>query len=148
MLRKGLVRKNRNHLKVEIFHRELKPFFCLWVFLMSKSIGHGLLLYNKVSQKGCMENNLTYHTLKWTPVQHHRIKQQFRGSVEYEIVERFVMMTGKLLCKHVTFCQMNASGIYNSEIVEVCLWVRTHNTSECAPGQIVGFGGGCRTRLV
>lgn len=29
-----------------------------------------------------------------------------------------------------------------------CLSVRAHNTTICAPGQIVGFGGGCGTSLV
>lgn len=54
----------------------------------------------------------------------HQIKQQFRSSVEYKIVETFVTMTGKLLpCKHVTFCLMNASGIYSSKIGEVFVCV-------------------------
>lgn len=83
---------------------------------MSKSIGRGPVLFSKAanSRKSSMENNLPYHTLKWLQFskEKHQIKQQFRSSAANEIVETSVMMT---------FCPMNASGIYNSKIRE--LWV-------------------------
>lgn len=44
-------------------------------------------------------------------------------------------------CKHVRFYHMNVSGIYWRGVCE-CLSVRSHNTWECLPGQIAGFGVG------
>lgn len=63
--------KKRKPQNVGFFPQELKPSFCLWVLLMSKSIGRGPVLFSEAanSRKSSMENNLPYHTLKWAPIQ-------------------------------------------------------------------------------
>lgn len=117
-----------------------ETFVLFTALLMSKSVGCSPVLLRKSSQTRI--SSITQWRERHLSKATNSTQRQLRSGVEREIVETSVMKTGKrCFCKHVRFYHMNVSGIYWRG-VRGCLSVWSHNTCECLPGHIAGFGVG------
>lgn len=84
-----------------------------------------------------METNCPYHTLKVrsSSAKKDQMKQRLRRSVRVSPNPASPPQTRHVL-------SMSVSAVYHGKIGEVCVCESGLSTSECLPGQIVGFGGG------